>query len=205
MSRAATVPVSSRMRSASVDLPWSMCAMMEKLRMWSSEVTTANDTGSRRGGSPAWAAAYTMLASLDGYVADERGEFGWAEPDEEVHRFDQRLGAADHRHVPANSRMYEVMAVWDDPAALAASVSPRQRARDVVLRRSVRRSQRGEGVSAPPTTPRERPERCSELGAGRPPGCALSGKSSPPGRRRMRRTGLPSAGRGSPPDAARAE
>jgi hypothetical protein len=29
--------VSSRMRSASVDLPWSMCAMIEKLRMcaWS--------------------------------------------------------------------------------------------------------------------------------------------------------------------------
>ena len=26
--------VSSRMRSASVDLPWSMCAMIEKLRMW---------------------------------------------------------------------------------------------------------------------------------------------------------------------------
>ncbi len=50
MSRAATVPVDSRMRSARVDLPWSMCAMMLKLRMWSSEVTTANDTGSGRGG-----------------------------------------------------------------------------------------------------------------------------------------------------------
>ena len=30
MSRLATVPVSSRMRSESVDFPWSMCAMMEK-------------------------------------------------------------------------------------------------------------------------------------------------------------------------------
>ena len=29
-----TVWVSSRMRSASVDLPWSMWAMIEKLRMW---------------------------------------------------------------------------------------------------------------------------------------------------------------------------
>ena len=53
MSRAATVPVTSRMRSASVDLPWSMCAMMLKLRMWSREVTTANDTGCGRGGRPA--------------------------------------------------------------------------------------------------------------------------------------------------------
>ena len=36
MSRLATVPVSSRMRSESVDLPWSMCAMIEKLRIWES-------------------------------------------------------------------------------------------------------------------------------------------------------------------------
>ncbi len=37
MSRPETVLVTSRMRSASVDLPWSMCAMIEKLRMrdWS--------------------------------------------------------------------------------------------------------------------------------------------------------------------------
>ena len=33
MSRCDTACVSSRMRSASVDLPWSMCAMIEKLRM----------------------------------------------------------------------------------------------------------------------------------------------------------------------------
>ena len=31
--RASTVPVTSRMRSARVDFPWSICAMMEKLRM----------------------------------------------------------------------------------------------------------------------------------------------------------------------------
>ena len=37
ISRPDTVSVASRMRSASVDLPWSMCAMIEKLRMrdWS--------------------------------------------------------------------------------------------------------------------------------------------------------------------------
>src|SRR5438093_5093025 len=33
ISRPVTVSVSSRIRSASVDLPWSMCAMIEKLRM----------------------------------------------------------------------------------------------------------------------------------------------------------------------------
>ncbi len=39
ISRPVTVPVTSRMRSASVDLPWSMCAMIEKLRilLWSTD------------------------------------------------------------------------------------------------------------------------------------------------------------------------
>src|SRR3954453_20817828 len=32
--RASTAPVTSRMRSASVDLPWSIWAMIEKLRMF---------------------------------------------------------------------------------------------------------------------------------------------------------------------------
>src|SRR5215472_16155701 len=35
ISRADSPPVRSIRRSASVDLPWSMCAMMEKLRIWS--------------------------------------------------------------------------------------------------------------------------------------------------------------------------
>src|SRR3954470_24060498 len=39
MSRAATAPVSSRRRSASVDFPWSMWAMMQKLRISSGGVT----------------------------------------------------------------------------------------------------------------------------------------------------------------------
>ena len=41
MSRAETALVSSRMRSARVDLPWSMCAMIEKLRILPVQVASA--------------------------------------------------------------------------------------------------------------------------------------------------------------------
>jgi dihydrofolate reductase len=61
---------------------------------------------------------YSMIASLDGYVADERGEFGWAEPDEEVHRFVSDLEREVGTYL-FGRRMYEVMAVWDDPATFA--------------------------------------------------------------------------------------
>src|SRR6185436_2638191 len=46
ISRACSAPVSSRKRSARVDLPWSMCAMIEKFRMcaWSIRFRTLNYT-----------------------------------------------------------------------------------------------------------------------------------------------------------------
>lgn len=30
---------------------------------------------------------YLAIMSVDGYIADERGNFDWAAPDEDVHRF----------------------------------------------------------------------------------------------------------------------
>jgi dihydrofolate reductase len=55
---------------------------------------------------------YSMIESLDGYVADESGGFGWAEPDEAVHSFINDLERRVGTYL-LGRRMYEVMAAWD--------------------------------------------------------------------------------------------
>ena len=55
---------------------------------------------------------YSAIASLDGYVADEDGNFDWAEPDEEVHRFVNDLERPVGTYLYGR-RMYEVMASWE--------------------------------------------------------------------------------------------
>ena len=56
---------------------------------------------------------YSMLASLDGYVADESGDFTWAAPGEEVHGFINDLERSVGTYLYGR-RLYEVMAVWQD-------------------------------------------------------------------------------------------
>jgi dihydrofolate reductase len=55
---------------------------------------------------------YSAIASLDGYVADEQGEFGWAMPDEEVHAFVNDLERPVGTYLYGR-RMYEVMKIWE--------------------------------------------------------------------------------------------
>ena len=55
---------------------------------------------------------YTSLASLDGYIADAKGNFDWAEPDEEVHAFVNDIDRSVGTYL-LGRRMYEVLAVWD--------------------------------------------------------------------------------------------
>jgi dihydrofolate reductase len=55
---------------------------------------------------------YMTIASLDGYVADEDGNFDWAKPDEEVHAFVNDLERPIGTHLYGR-RLYEVMMGWE--------------------------------------------------------------------------------------------
>ena len=55
---------------------------------------------------------YLMLASLDGYVADEHGNFDWAEPDQDVHAFVNELERPVGTQLYGR-RMYEVLNAWE--------------------------------------------------------------------------------------------
>jgi dihydrofolate reductase len=60
---------------------------------------------------------YDAFTSLDGYVADETGNFDWAELDDEVYAFinsrERRIGT-----YLFGRKMYETMAVWETPEVI---------------------------------------------------------------------------------------
>ncbi len=97
---------------------------------------------------------YTSIASLDGYIADARGEFDWAAPDEEVHAFANELVRAIGTHLYGR-RTYEVMTVWDtmpleDEPAVVREFAQVWRSADKIVYSS---------TLAAPTTRRTRLER----------------------------------------------
>jgi len=65
---------------------------------------------------------YSVMGSLDGFMTDERGDFDWATPDEEVLAFinEQERSVGTYLY---GRRMYELMTAWEtDPAAAGLSV-----------------------------------------------------------------------------------
>jgi dihydrofolate reductase len=63
---------------------------------------------------------YSAIMSLDGYIEDRDGKFGWAEPDKEVHRFVNDLDRAAGTYLYGR-RMYETMVGWETDPSLAAT------------------------------------------------------------------------------------
>jgi dihydrofolate reductase len=61
---------------------------------------------------------YSAMMSLDGYIADEAGNFDWAAPDEVVHKFINDLERPVGTYL-LGRRMYEVMTFWETAHTLA--------------------------------------------------------------------------------------
>ena len=66
---------------------------------------------------------YAAITSLDGYVADEDGNFDWAEPSEEVHAAVNDLERTIGTYLYGR-RMYQVMMAWEtmDVAGQSAAI-----------------------------------------------------------------------------------
>ena len=81
---------------------------------------------------------YSAITSLDGYINDEDGNFDWAAPDEEVHRFVNDLGRPVGTFL-LGRRMYDTLAVWEtmatdgDPSPAIADFAGIWRAADKVV------------------------------------------------------------------------
>ncbi len=86
---------------------------------------------------------YSMLTSLDGYIADEDAKFDWAVPDDEVHSFINELEQPVDTYLYGR-RMYETMVAWetmhtraDQPRAIAEFAHIWQAANKVVYSRTL--------------------------------------------------------------------
>ena len=68
---------------------------------------------------------YSMSVSVDGFIADREGAFGWSAPSEELFRFHTaevgKLGGC-----LLGRRLYETMLVWETDPSLREDVEGRR-------------------------------------------------------------------------------
>src|SRR5437016_12891795 len=86
---------------------------------------------------------YSAIASLDGYVEDEEGNFDWAAPDAEVHAFVNDLERPIGTYLYGR-RMYETMVFWegvstgiDQPAVMGDFAESGRAAEKIVYSRAL--------------------------------------------------------------------
>ena len=89
---------------------------------------------------------YAAIASLDGYVEDDKGKFDWAMPDEELHAFVNDLERPIGTYLYGR-RMYETMVFWetagtdaDEPAVFSDYARIWRAAEKVVYSRTLERT-----------------------------------------------------------------
>jgi dihydrofolate reductase len=63
---------------------------------------------------------YSMSVSVDGFIADREGEFGWTAPSEELFRFHIALVSELGGYL-CGRRLYETMLVWETDPSLRDS------------------------------------------------------------------------------------
>ena len=68
---------------------------------------------------------YSAIASADGYVEDAAGNFDWAAPDEELHRFVNDLERPVGTYLYGR-RMYETMLYWETAHTVSGQPSSAQ-------------------------------------------------------------------------------
>ena len=68
---------------------------------------------------------YSMSVSVDGFIADREGAFGWTAPSEELFRF-HTAPVSELGGYLCGRRLYETMLPWEtDPSLRETSLGPR--------------------------------------------------------------------------------